>query len=230
MPPKLKNPSIEVLGVRVDEPVTMMTDILVAVICFYAFFMMIRRGGEGKVFTYLKYFFLLMGVSTFLGGFLGHGFNYALNIYWKLPYWLISMFSVALAERAVIVYSGGLTKPIYARVFRWMNLIELGIFIVIAFWTLDFIFVVAHSAYGLLFIVGIFHGYIYYKTKHKGSRLFLIGVAWSLLGAVVFLSRFGFGHWFNHLDISHVLMAISAWFFYKGAMIMIDDPEYKITR
>ncbi|MBL4703740.1 MAG: hypothetical protein JKY54_04415 [Flavobacteriales bacterium] len=235
MPEHLKNPSISFFGIQVDEPVTMMTDILVGVVCFYALYKLMqkkRKGtvkGDPTVFVFLKYFFLLMGISTVLGGFFGHGFNYALNIYWKLPYWGISMFSVALAERAVIVYSAGLTKPFYAKFFRWLNLIELAAFMVISFVTLDFIFVVIHSAYGLLVIVGIFHGYIYYKTRSQGSKLFLIGVFISLIGAVCFLTKFGFGHWFNHLDITHTLMAISGWFFYKGGAIMVEDPEYKNT-
>ncbi len=228
MPEELKNPSIEIAGLRVDEPITCLTDLLVAVICFYAFFRLIKAGHKGKVASYLKLFFVLMAVSTALGGFLGHAFNYALSIYWKLPYWLISMISVALAERAVIVYSGGLMKPIYAKVFRWMNLIELATFIVIAFYTKDFIYVVAHSAYGLLFVVGVFHGYVYLKTKHRGSKLFLIGVAWSTLGAVVFLTKFHFSNWFNHLDISHTLMAVSATYFMFGSLIMVKDPDYQI--
>jgi hypothetical protein len=234
MPEHLKNPPIDLFGLRIEEPITMATDFLVGIVCFYALFRLMQKKkknqvkGDPTVFQFLKYFFLLMGISTILGGLLGHGFNYALNIYWKLPYWGVSMFSVALAERAVIVYSAGLTKPFYAKFFRWLNLIELATFVLISYLTLDFIFVVIHSAYGLLIIVGLFHGYIYIMTKHTGAKLFLIGVFVSLIGAVCFLTKFGFGHWFNHLDISHALMAISGWFFYKGSMIMVSDPNYEI--
>ncbi|MFT7614195.1 MAG: hypothetical protein ACI9J3_003177, partial [Parvicellaceae bacterium] len=103
MPEHLKNPPIDLFGLRIEEPITMATDFLVGIVCFYALFRLMQKKkknqvkGDPTVFQFLKYFFLLMGISTILGGLLGHGFNYALNIYWKLPYWGVSMFSVALA-------------------------------------------------------------------------------------------------------------------------------------
>ena len=47
---------------------------------------------------------------------------------------------------------------------------------------------------------------------------------------IVFLNKMAISQWFNHLDISHVLMAISAWYIYKGAMLIVGDPDYEIKR
>ena len=91
-----------------------------------------------------------MGIAAFSGGVVGHGFAYAINEYWKWSYWVLSMFAVAIGERAAIKYSAGLTKPIYNKIFRWMNIIELAIFMIISLCTLEFLFVLIHSAYGIL--------------------------------------------------------------------------------
>ena len=63
-------PSVNILNVRLDEPVTTLTDIIIAAICFYAFFRLIRI--SGKQHLYLTYFFLILGTGTFLGGVIGH--------------------------------------------------------------------------------------------------------------------------------------------------------------
>lgn len=105
-----------------------------------------------------------------------------------------------------------------------MNLIELSTFIIITFSTLYFFFVEVHSAYGLLFIVTSFNIVVYRKTKSEASKLFLIAVSISAISAVIFMNEWGFSKWFNHYDISHIFMSISAFIFYKGSLKMIDDP------
>jgi len=229
LPESLKNPTIFINGIRIDEPVTMLTDILVSLVCFYAFFKLRRKKDTLGLSFYFRCFFLLMGIAAFSGGVVGHGFAYAINEYWKWSYWVLSMFAVAIGERAAIKYSAGLTKPIYNKIFRWMNIIELAIFMIISLCTLEFLFVLIHSAYGILLITGTFYGFVYFKTRQKGSRLYLVGIAWSLMGSIIFLTQTGFGKWFNHLDISHVLMSITGMYFYKASLLIIEDPDYKNT-
>jgi len=221
-----QNPSIDVFGIRVDEPVTMITDVLVSIVCFYAYFKLNKLELKSRVYTYYRYFFILMGVATFLGGVIGHSFNYALSVYWKIPGWYISMIAIALVERASILYSIKLIEKKYATFFTWLNLVELTFFMVVSVITMNFYFVVGHSAYGIMVVVGGFQTYVYYRTRQKGSIYFMYAVFWSAMGAVVFLNKLAISVWFNHLDISHVLMAISAWYIYKGAMLIVDDPDY----
>jgi hypothetical protein len=175
-----------------------------------------------------------MGIATAIGGLIGHGFLYAFSYPpglsvspWKLPGWLTSMISIAMVERASIEYARKLIKPKIGRFFAWFNIIELLTFIVITFSTLNFFFVEVHTTYGLLFIVAGFNGYVYYKTKSDGSRIFLYAVAISAISALVFMNKWGISKWFNHYDISHSLLAISALLFMKGALKLVKD-EYAI--
>lgn len=217
-------PSIEIYGIRVDEPVTMLTDLLVTVVCIYAFIRLSRIPVKNNVHFYLKFYFLSMGIATAVGGIFGHGFFYLFSFAWKLPGWLTSMVSVALLERAVILYARKLIHPFLGKLFAWLNVIELAIFVTITFITLDFFFVEVHAAYGLLIVTTGFSLIVFIKTRNKGSRTFLVAVAFSSVSALIFMNEWGIGPWFNHFDISHLLMAASAWFFYKGSLLIIHDP------
>lgn len=218
-----KQPSVELYGIRVDEPVTTLTDLVVTAVCIYAFYRLNTIPKQNNVHTYLKYYFISMAIATAVGGLIGHGFFYLFTFAWKLPGWLTSMLSIALVERAAILYARNLVKPVVGNFFAWLNVIELITFVVITFITLDFFFVEAHAAYGLLIVVSSFSLITYIKTKSKGSLNFLIAVAFSAVGALFFMNKWGVSPWFNHFDISHLFLACSAWFFYRGSMLIIYD-------
>lgn len=228
-------PTIYLIGIRIDEPITTLTDLLVSVVCFYAFIRLIRIKNKNKMHTYLKIYFLSMGIATAIGGIVGHGFLYAFNYNtelsvspWKLPGWITSMLSIAMVERASIEYARKLIKPKVGSFFAWLNIIELLTFMIITLSTLNFFFVEVHSAYGLLIVVAGFNVFVYKKTKNKASKLYLTAIVISAISALIFMNEIGVSKWFNHFDISHVLMSFCAWLFYKGSMIAISDPEYFI--
>lgn len=218
-------PSIHIFGLLIEEPVTTLTDLLVTAICLYAFFKLGKIANKQPVKTYLRIYFLSMGIATAIGGLIGHGFFYAFdyNMYWKLPGWLTSMVSIAMLERASIEYSRRLINKKTGVVFAWLNITELFTFMVITLVSQNFFFVEVHSAYGLLVVVSGFNFYIYYNTKSKGSKLFLIAVGFSAISALVFMNKWGISKWFNHFDISHVVMTISAWYFYRGAKYILKE-------
>jgi hypothetical protein len=221
---QLPQPSIQLLDVRIDEPVTAVTDLLVSAMCFYAFSRLRSIPLKNNVHWNLKYYFLSMGLATLIGGVIGHGFLYLFSFAWKLPGWLTSMFSIALLERASILYARPLISSKIGNFFAWMNIVELSTFVIVTFSTLNFFFVEAHSAYGLLVIVTSFNLVVYRKRKSEASRLFLIAVGISAVSALIFMNEIGISKWFNHYDISHILMSVSAFIFYRGSLKMIEDP------
>jgi len=245
-----EQPSIFPFGLRIDEPVTTFTDLMVSLVCFYAFYRLNKISVRNKVHLYLKYYFLSMGIATAVGGIVGHGFLYLFDAQWeapegfvqimakifgvellkdianpwKLPGWLTSMFSIALVERASIEYARPLIHKKVGTLFAWLNVIELLTFVIITFFTLNFFFVEVHSAYGLLIVVTSFNLTVYLKTRKKGSKLFLIAVGFSAIGALFFMNKWGLSPWFNHYDISHVFMTFSAFYFYIGSKEILNDP------
>lgn len=212
----LEETSIELFNIKILEPVTTLTDLLVSVVCIYAFLKIQQKLSGEKIFVFFKYYFLLMAIATAYGGIIGHGFFYLFSIEWKFPGWVISMISVALIERAAIMHAYPLMKPNIRKFFSILNIVEVCTLISITLYTLNFFFVEAHAAYGLVVVVASFEVFVFLKTKNKGSGLLLIAVCISAIAATVHLCKFSIHKWFNYLDLSHVLMAMAAYVFYLG--------------
>jgi hypothetical protein len=174
-----------------------------------------------------------MAIATGIGGLVGHGFLYALERSiditmevspWKLPGWLISMFSIMMVERAAIEYARPIIKPRTGKWFSRINILEFIIFVIITFSTLNFFYVQTHAAYGLLVVVSSFSIYVYFRKRTKGSRIFLLAIGFAALSALVYMNKWGISQWFTHYDVSHVLMATSAYIFYRGGRQILKEP------
>jgi len=209
--------TIELLGIKISEPVTSITDLLVSAVCLYAFVNLRKAKSSAPATKLFTYYFLTMSIATAYGGFISHAFLHLLSFEWKVPAWILSMMSVALIERAAIFHAQPFMKKNTGRFFAILNIVELVTLISIVLFTLNFFFVEVHATYGLLVIVFSFEFFIYRKTKNESSRMLLIAVGVSALAATVHLSKFSPHIWFNFLDLSHVLMAIAAYLYFLGA-------------
>lgn len=219
--------SVEIFNIRVDEPIVTLTDLFVTAVSFYAFFKIHKNRRTAKTFTFFKYYFLLMGIATALGGIVGHAFLYALSFGWKLPGWIVSMLSIALIERAAIEHSGGIMTKKFFRALKIINIVELTGFIVVSMFTLNFFYVEAHSAYGLMFVVLSLEVYIFYKVRAESSKYIIFGIVGAAVAALFFMFEISAHKWFNYLSISHTFMAIASWLIYKGVMKISDAGTYE---
>lgn len=214
-------PSIHIYGIRIDEPVTTATDLLISLVCFYAFFRLGKIARKEPLHQYLRIYFVSMGLATAIGGIIGHGFLYAFSFAWKLPGWLTSMISIAMIERASIEQAKKLIPKKLGRWLAALNIVELVTFMVLTFSTLNFFFVEVHTTYGLLLVVGSLNIFIYVRTRNPGSRLFLWAVGFSAAGALVFMNQWSIHKWFNYFDLSHVLLTAAAILFYRGSRLIM---------
>ncbi len=219
-------PSIELFGITIMEPMVTFTDLWITAVCLYAFIKLVKLNKPGKVQRHMRWYFLIMGLATFLGGLLGHAFQYAIGLEWKLPGWLISMLAVMAVERASIIHAQPLINKTFGKALGVANVIELLTFAFITFYTLNFFFIQVHSAYGLALIVLPLHFLVFWRTRNNGSRVFVLAVLFSTLAAFFYISGIGLGKWFNHLDLAHTVMAISMYFLYIGTIQLEDlKPE-----
>jgi len=215
--------TVDLWGVRIDEPVTAATDLLVSAVCFFIAYKLHSASLPGKTQMFLRAYFLLMGLATFFGGIFGHAFLYAVEYAWKLPGWIVSMLSVACIERASIGHAQPFLNPRVGRLFLGLNIVELLAIMTTTIVTINFRWVELHSGYGLLAIVLPFQLFVYYKTKDRGSLIFVMAVLIASAAALVFMNRISIDRWFNHLDISHVLMALAGLVFYRGALALKNN-------
>lgn len=222
-------PPVNLFGIKIDEPVTSLTALLISGVCLFAFIRLGKLQQPGnRTLMYLRYYFLVMALATANGGIIGHAFLSYLSFGWKLIGWVISMFSIMLIERASIEYASRLIPEKISKWLKWINVIELSVFVTITMTTLNFFFVEAHTAYGLLIVVASLHFYVYRKVKSPGSRLFLIAVAFAAVSALIFMNRLSISVWFNYNDISHILLTVAAWYFYKGSSKIGEEQTIKV--
>jgi hypothetical protein len=219
-------PSIELFDITIMEPMVTFTDLWITAVCVYAFIQLKRLNKEGRVHQYMRWYFAIMALATFLGGILGHAFQYAVGLEWKLPGWLISMLAVMAVERASIMHAQPVINDKFGRFLEVANVAELLTFAVITFTTLNFFFIQVHSAYGLGLVVLPLHFLVFWRTRNVGSRYFVLTVLFATLAAFFYTSEIGIHKWFNHLDIAHTVMAISMYAFYRGARkLEVLKPE-----
>ncbi len=209
--------TIYLSGLRIDEPIVTLTDLLVSAVCFVFAYKLHQKQSREKVITYFKLYFLIMGVATALGGLIGHAFLYHFNFYWKLPGWITSMFSIMFVERAAIEHTRIRLSSKVVQILGILNLIEFLIFLTLTILTLNFFYVEFHSGYGLMFVVLSLEGFLFIKTKNQASKMMLIGVFFAAIAALFFMNKISPHQWFNYLAVSHTFMALAALFFYFGA-------------
>ena len=208
--------SVTIMNIRIDEPVTTLTDIIIAAVCFYGFFRLIRISGKQILHLYLRYFFLFLGIGTFLGGVIGHGFLYLFSPGWRLPGWFASMVSIAIIQHASILIAGKFLSRLIIRVLTWQNIFALTFFMVLTGITQNFMLTVLYITYGLLIVVGSIQMILYIKSRSKGSLWFLVAVGTGLASGLVYVSKWSLSDWFNNMDLSHILLIIAVYFFYLG--------------
>jgi hypothetical protein len=202
----MNQPSIEIFGLQIAEPVTTITVLLVSVVCFYAYIRLRLIPAQNRVHFFLRYYFLSMGIATAIGGIIGHAFLYALPFEFKLLGWITSMFSIMLVERASIEYALPLIHKRMGTILKWINMAELTTFVTLTCLKLNFFFVEAHSAYGLLVVVASLNIFVFAKLRTAGSRLFLIAVGFSAIAALIYMNKWSLSIWFNYNDISSSIL------------------------
>lgn len=208
--------TIHLLGIRIDEPIVTLTDLLVSVLCIVYAYRIHQSGKQEKTFLYFKIYFFTMGIATLLGGIIGHAFLYAFSFYWKLPGWIMSMISIMFVERAIIEHTRIWLNDSLVRVFGIINILEFMTFLTLTITSLDFFFVEFHSGYGLMFVVLSLEGFLFLKTKNIAGKYILAGVGFAAIAAIFFMFKISPHQWFNYVSVSHVFMAVAATLFYLG--------------
>lgn len=208
--------TIDVFGISVEEPVTVLTDLIITLVCWVLFFHSSKQLPANRVTALYRYFFFVMGLATLFGGIFGHAFCSVLGIHWKLPGWLLSMVAVMLAERASIIRSAYLMSPLVAQIFRVMNVFELILLVSLTLVTKNFFFVEFHAFYGFVVVVGVFEFWHYRKTGNIGSKQLLLSVGVSFVAALVHILHIELHTWFNATDLAHTIMSCNAWFLFRA--------------
>ena len=247
-----QQPSIYLFDIRIDEPVVTLTDLLLAFVCLYAYRRLKKQDSQNQAFIQIRMFFLLIGLSTILGGIFGHGFLYYFNQTWqhpdwlqnfidsipfliafkpfyffRLPGWLLGIFAIYMFEQGMVHWFSNQLKPRTTRFLLSLNIVEVILVTSFVLLTFNFLYVVLHIIYGLLLVVCTLHIYLFFKYKYASS-LYMIGAVLAMIVAgIVHATKLGLSEWFTHHDVNHTIMALSIFIFLLGVEKLLNENKEK---
>jgi hypothetical protein len=204
------------------EPNTLVTDTMMALVSLYLAYLLFKKRLNTTFSNRWLNFFIVFGVSSFLGG-LGHALFYYFGAMGKMPNWITGIVAIYMIEYAMSaeIVSDDFKKK-YEKFIFWKMILVFAIF----FWVistqaidekpeLGFLPIAIHTIIGVFTSAGII-GYSLSKTKNESCKFFYLGVAIILPSAFFFLLKINPVNWFDKNDVSHLFITAGIIFFYLG--------------
>lgn len=196
-------------GLRLQEPMALITNWLISGFCFFVF----ARTNWSTSYSSnaFKYFYLLLGISTFFGG-LGHLLFHYFGVYGKYPCWITGVMASLAIGKGILFYWKD--KPFYANwsTFLWMKSLAL---LLLGLFSEKFIFIAIDAILTYL----LYSGYLawkLWKNEKKEMKYFVYGITILFPSAFIFFLNINFHRYLNRDDLSHLLMLSCIIFFYFG--------------
>jgi len=206
------------------EPNALVTDTMMALVSLYLANLLYKKRLNTTFSNRWLYFFIVFGISSFLGG-LGHALFYYFGAMGKMPNWITGIVAIFLIEIAMISAIETIElRKLHERIFKFKLIAVFIIFI----WVINtqpinekpeigFLPVAIHTIIGVFYTAGIL-GFKLSKTKNEAFIYFYWGVLMILPSAFFFLLKINPTNWFDKNDISHLCMTAGIIFFYKGVI------------
>ena len=207
----------------VTEPVTMMTDYGLAVLCaFYAWRLWKAADSTAQISVgNWAAGMACLAVASLLGGTF-HGLSMLLEPTLLRQLWKGTVYAVGLAS--FFWFAGVLRASVNALLYRWLVIVPLLQLAVFGWWmgTHDnFLFVIYD--YGSMNVVLLaLQLYGWYTLRIQSAPWLVGGVAVSVLAAAVQAGGFSFHRHFNHNDLYHVIQMGGMYLFYRGGCLLRD--------
>ena len=222
----MEHPTIDIFGISISEPVTMLTDIVLAAFCFYFYIQVRKRPSTERGKFYFAQFFLWMSVLTFLGGVMGHGFLPQLGIVGKYPAWFLTVPTMFWLQMAVIDLLRGKVSAKAVKVIQGVSIAMVPTFVALTFIKSHFSYSVYHNMIAALVMIPILV-FCLVKYKTEGTKWVLISLFISSIIPYFQLNRIGINRWFTYHDVCHVIMLLGFYVLYLGATKLYKHIEYQ---
>lgn len=201
----------EFLGLHLQEPMALILNWLIAAFCFFAFSQLGKYRSEANF--YWRLFYLTFGISTVFGG-LGHVFFQYTGFPGKYPCWILGCLANAFAAMGMLSFKGISTPKKIAFQFIWIKFILLCSASLL---TNKFIFTAIDAIITYIGYTGVY-AYILMKRTEKAAFLknMIIAVLILTPSSFIFILKINVHQWLNKDDLSHILMIITIYYFYRG--------------
>lgn len=211
----------EFLGMNLLEPNALIGDLLLFTIAI-VFYVQIRKEATNLFVTYWSRFFLIFAISFIIGGF-GHVFFNYTHAGGRIPSWYLGLITPFWIEQAMILLW---PHPNTRKLFKQISIIKtiffllgLTVYVLVNFdsisLTTGMIFPTYNAIIGLGSSLGIL-AVIYQQRVSQNFRYFWFGALSFFPSAIIQGIKFNLYPWFDRNDLSHLLLLIGLFFYYKG--------------
>lgn len=195
-------------GLHLQEPMALVMNWIIASICFFSY-----ANLEAKPIKFNRYwrlFFLILGISTAIGG-LSHLFFQYWGITGKFPVWVLGVAASLMSCLGMLEIEKHMS---IRRKMIWQGVVFTKSIsaIVLSFVFENFIFIAIDAAVGYIFFCMVY-GIVLLKRGFDTRRM--IWAVLILLPSLVFyIGKISLGKWMNEQDIGHLFMMASVYAFY----------------
>ena len=205
------------------EPMTTITDLLIAVIAFYYSkeLTSIYINQLLNVQYHWIWTFRMLGLGAFLGA-LSHGIGPYCSVPIANMIWKFTTYSIGIMSYFMFL---GMLHHLFeydlAIRLKWVMMLFLVIYLYFMTRNDDFLYVILFYV-PLMIIVLIGFMYSYINFNSDGSTMLMMGVLISFIGAGVQQSGIALHEHMNYNDIAHIIQMVALWYFYQGSMVLKD--------
>lgn len=213
-------------GFLIQDPMTLLTDLILGAQCFGLAFLLWKRGNHAAESRWIFFFLLVLGIGSIEGGIVNHGWYYLFGPGWKLPMVLLVGSSLPFLMMGNVYSIRALVSPRTFKALSWLVLLEylgfLGFLTTQPIEVIDFKSLVPHLSIGLLVFVPLLQRYAIKKDPHKSRRMMLWGIASTLPVGAVNILKISPDKWFNMYDLVHVLLMITVYLIFLSGIHFAD--------
>ena len=208
---EILNPTVFIGDFQWREPITTLTDFLVAIVALIGFIKFSKfKGIKKRSFYYYKYYFLFFAIGMTSAAWIGHGLQEYIGPEYKRIGWFCGSSALLMLGLGSFNEIKILIKNTWFVFLTSLFIIQYLCFVFLLLHPVlsDFIFAQISSTVALILFIFPIHIYNYVKQKSKGSLIVISTIAYSIIPGLIYNNQVSFSRWFNYHDISHVLMAI----------------------
>lgn len=226
------NPTVFVGEFEWMEPVTTLTDFLVALVCWSAYYFFRRlKNSEAPSYPWFRKYFLVFAIGMTIAAWLGHGFQAYISPSYKAIGWIcgatglmfLQMGSLKLVQKRLSNKVQKLLPKWF--VFQWIAAVCLMTYFLSVGIEQAFKVTQFNSVLALWGFVLPMHVFAYKKLEIVASKLVIIALLYSAIPGTVYSQQLSISNWFNYHDISHVLMAIFMTIMFLGLYQLVKPAS-----
>jgi hypothetical protein len=213
--------NFEVLGFHLQEPMAFVTNGFTFIFSFFAAYKL--KNKIDSVSTLFYWFYLVLGISTFLGS-LGHLFFQYSGLFGKIPSWTTAVLAALLGGLAMLEFKQDSSNKTISKTFLYVQSVVL---LILSFVYMNFVFVAINAIITYLLYFGVL-SFTGWKKGKEYLKSFWIGILILIPSAFIYLLNINLHKWFNRDDFSHLLMFGCIYFFYRGILAYQANRELEV--